>query len=119
MKRIALVLAAFLVAAPVFAAPVDGKWSGSLETPNGAFEIGFTFKADGATLTGSMLGMDGMEIPIQNGQVDGDSISFGVMLDFGGMPFELLYKGKVAASEIAMMGEAGGMPFEFVVKKSE
>jgi len=66
MKRTALVLMAFLVAAPVFAATVDGRWSGSLETPNGAVE-----------------------------------------------------KGKVAALEIAMMGEAGGMPFEFVVKKSE
>ena len=28
---------------------MDGTWSGSINTPNGAFEQSFTFKADGDT----------------------------------------------------------------------
>jgi hypothetical protein len=106
-----------LLASPAFAADVDGKWSGSIDTPNGAVTVSFTFKADGTTLTGSQLGMDGMEIPIKDGKVDGKMITFLVSLDFGGMPFELSYKGEVSPSEIKMMAEAFGMPFEFTVKK--
>jgi hypothetical protein len=33
-----------------FAADVDGKWAGSVTTPNGDFPQAFTFKADGAKL---------------------------------------------------------------------
>jgi hypothetical protein len=110
-------LGVLLLAAPAFAGDVDGKWTGSVDTPNGAFPVTFTFKSDGAALTGSMLGMDGMEIPISDGKIEGQNISFVVSLDFGGMPFVLSYKGVVSASEIKLSGDAGGVAFEFVVKK--
>ena len=80
-----------LLAAPAFAADVDGKWAGSVETPMGTVPVGFTFKADGATLTGTSLGPDGGEIAIKDGKVDGNKISFIVELDFGGMPLVLSY----------------------------
>jgi hypothetical protein len=117
MKLSALVLGLFLLAAPAFAADVDGKWSGMIDTPNGAVPVSFTFKSDGAMLTGSQTGMDGMEIPIKDGKVDGKMITFAVSLDFGGMAFELSYKGEVSPSEIKLTAEAFGMPFEFTVKK--
>ena len=57
MKHIlALVLGFVLLAVPAFAADVDGQWTGSVETPMGSIPVGFTFKADGATLTGTSLG---------------------------------------------------------------
>ena len=59
-----------------FAADVDGKWTGSVSTPNGDFPQIFTFKADGATLTGSMTFMEGMDVPIADGKIDGENISF-------------------------------------------
>src|SRR5688500_16491812 len=117
MKLGALVLVLLLFATPVFAADVDGKWTGSVTTPNGDLPVAFTFKAEGSALTGAMQGMDGAEIPIKDGKVDGANISFTVTLDFGGMPFELSYRGVVSAAEIKFTGEAAGMPFEFVVKK--
>ena len=53
MKRIlALVFGLVLLAVPAVAADVDGKWTGSIETPMGAVPVGFTFKADGAALSG-------------------------------------------------------------------
>ena len=118
MKLRALFLGLILCAAAAFADPVDGKWSGSVSTPGGDFPVAFTFKADGATLTGSMAGMDGMDIKIADGKVEGVNISFSVTLDFGGTPLKLDYKGVVAADQIKLTGEAAGMPFEFVVKKS-
>ena len=105
-------------AVALFADPVDGKWAGSVSTPGGDFPVGFTFKADGGTLNGTMAGMDGMDIKIANGKVDGANISFSVTLDFGGMQLVLNYKGVVSADQIKFTGDAAGMPFEFTVKKS-
>ena len=119
MKVRSFALALLLTAVSVFAADVDGKWSGSVSTPNGDFPVNFSFKADGATLTGPMEGMDGMNIPIADGKVDGPNISFSVTLDFGGMPLVLNYKGVVATAEIKLMGDAMGMPFELTVKKAK
>ena len=113
-----VVLVALLLTVPAFAADVDGKWTGAVDTPGGQFPVNFTFKAEGAMLTGSMAGMDGSEIPIKDGKIEGSDISFSVTLDFGGMPFELSYKGVVSPEQIMFSGEAGGMPFEFVVKKA-
>jgi hypothetical protein len=117
MKLSAIVLALFLCAVSVFAADVDGKWSGTVNTPNGDIPVGFTFKADGATLTGTMVGMDGQNIAIKDGKVDGKNIAFSVTLDFGGMPFTLNYKGVVAPDQIKLTGDAMGNQFELTVKK--
>jgi hypothetical protein len=113
-----LLLATLLVAAPAMAADVDGKWTGMLATPMGDITLAFEFKADGTMLTGSTQGPDGMAIPIKNGKIDGDKISFVVSLDFGGMAIDLNYSGVVSPAEIKMMGDFAGMPFEFVLKKA-
>jgi hypothetical protein len=51
--------------------------------------------------------------------VDGNNISFAVALDFGGMPFELTYKGVVSPTEIKLTIDFGGMPFEITVQKAK
>jgi hypothetical protein len=119
MRIRALVLAMQLCATPAFAAEVDGTWSGTVNTPNGDVPVGFTFKADGAKLTGTTTGPDGMEVAIKDGKVDGNNISFAVALDFGGMPFELTYKGVVSPTEIKLTIDFGGMPFEITVQKAK
>ena len=118
MKHIlALVLGFVLLAVPAFAADVDGQWTGSVETPMGSIPVGFTFKADGATLTGTSLGPDGGQIAIKDGKVDGNKVSFTVELDFGGMAVVLSYTGVVSPPEIKFTGDFMGMPFEFAVTK--
>jgi hypothetical protein len=116
---LALILGMLLFAAPAMGADVDGKWTGNIDTPNGAVQVGFTFKADGGTLTGSTTGPDGAELPIKKGKIDGDKISFDVDLDFGGMAFTLSYTGVVAPTEIKLTADFMGMPFEFVVQKAQ
>jgi len=119
MRMGALILGLLLLAAPAFAADVDGKWTGTMSTPGGDFPITFNFKADGSKLTGSMTGMDGMEIPIANGKVDGNQISYTVTVDFGGMALEMVYKGVVTPAEIKLDMSVFDMPFQIVVKKDK
>jgi hypothetical protein len=120
MKLIALVTMILVLAVPVLAADVDGKWTGNVATPNGDLPVSFTFKADGEKLTGSTMGLDGSDVAISDGKVDGKNITFKVTLDFGGMPFVLNYKGVVSPAEIKLTAEAAGMPmpFELLLKKA-
>lgn len=115
----ALVLALSLVAAPAFAADVDGKWAGTISTPGGDFPVAFEFKADGTTLTGTTQSPDGMSINIKDGKIDGDKVTFGVTLDFGGMALDIAYSGVVTPSEMKMKADVAGMALEFVVKKEK
>ena len=115
MKLIAIAL---LLVSAAFAADVDGKWTGSMDTPNGAVPVGFTFKADGAKLDGTTVGPDGKDVKIADGKVDGNNITFSVTIDFQGMPIMLNYKGAVAKDEIKFVIDIFGMPFELTVKRA-
>jgi len=118
MKKFAVLLLVLLYAVPARAADVDGRWTGSIATPMGDVNVGFDFKSDGASLTGSTTGPDGSAVPIKNGKIDGNKITFLVSLDFGGMPLDLNYTGIVSPAEIKMTIDFAGMPFEFTVKKN-
>jgi hypothetical protein len=117
MRLPKFVIGFLLLAVSAFAADVDGKWTGSVSTPNGDIPQTFNFKANGAALSGSLEFMPGMEIPISEGKVEGNNISFSVTLDFG-MPFKLTYTGVVSGNELKIKGDAAGMPFEFTLKKA-
>jgi hypothetical protein len=119
MKVFAAILVLLVMIATAYAADVDGTWTGSVDSPQGEFPVSFSFKANGTTLTGSTMGFDGGQVPIKDGKIDGNMITFTVDFDFGGMPFTLSYKGIVSADQIKMSGDAFGMPFEFVLKKSK
>jgi hypothetical protein len=120
VMRLVIATVAILLVSGItaFAADVDGKWAGTVQGPQGDFPVAFSFKADGAKLTGTTTGFDGSEVPIQDGKIDGNNISWTVTFDFGGMPLMLSYKGIVSPTEIKVSGDAFGMPFEFVLKKA-
>ena len=54
---------------------IDGSWKGTRETPNGTFEINYTFKVNGTDLTGTWKTQFG-ETKIEKGKVDGKKFSF-------------------------------------------
>jgi hypothetical protein len=118
MKLKSLALALLLAAAPAFAADIDGKWTGSIDTPGGAMAINYTFKADGAKLTGSTTGPDGAAIPIKNGKVDGNKISFTLDLDFGQGAMSFNYTGVVSPTELKLHSSFMDMPIDFTLKKA-
>ena len=113
-----LLLALLLISAPAFAANVDGDWSGSIDSPNGPVAIGYTFKADGAKLTGTTTGPDGAKVAIKDGKIDGANISFAVDVDMGGNAMTLKYTGVVAADSIALTLDFQGQPVNITVKKA-
>ena len=119
MRFLTVVLGLMLFALFATAADVDGKWSGSITTPQGDFNVVFNLKGDGAALSGAMVGMDGKDNPIKDGKIDGNNISFSVDLDFGGQSVTLNYKGVVAQDEIKFDGEAAGQVFELTVKRDK
>ena len=102
---VALACAVWLCAVPALAADVDGKWSGMIETPMGSVPVGFTFKSEGTSLTGTTTSIDGSEVAIKDGKIDGSKIAFNVTLDFGGMPIVLNYTGEVSSTEIKLTAE--------------
>ncbi len=84
MKKLLFVCAALIMAlTPITAraaTDISGTWTGAFAGPDGGggFQISFTFKQDGAKLTGSVQGPQGDAIAITDGKVDGDKISFKV-----------------------------------------
>ena len=56
---------------------IDGNWKGSRETPNGPFEVNYTFKVEGNELKGTWKTQFG-EAKIENGKVDGKKFSYSI-----------------------------------------
>jgi hypothetical protein len=117
-KLTGLLLGLLLFAAPAFAAGVDGDWAGSLDSPDGPVAISYSFKTDGALLTGTTTGPDGAKIAIKDGKVDGDKIAFAVDVDLGGTPMTFKYTGVVSVDSIALTTDFQGMPINITVKKA-
>jgi hypothetical protein len=119
MKR--LLFAAILLAVAAFAADISGTWKATAEGPNGSMERTFVFKVDGAKLTGettsSMMGKS----VINDGKIEGDTVTFTITGNIGGNELKLAYKGKVAGNEIhftsQMAGGDGGQAIEWHAKK--
>lgn len=118
MKIKALALGLLLVATPVFAADVDGMWTGSVDTPNGAVPVSYTFKAEGEQLTGSTAAPDGTLLAITNGKIAGNKISFTMTLDFGAGPTTFVYTGEVSGKDLMLHTSFMDMPIDFLLKKT-
>jgi hypothetical protein len=76
------------------AVDVSGNWQITSESPRGTMTRNVTFKQEGNKLTGSIETRDG-SVPIQKGSVDGNKISFSVVMSRGGNNFEMTYTGTV------------------------
>lgn len=113
-----LALGLLFAAAPAFAADIDGKWVGSVDSPNGPVMINYTFKAEGAVLTGATTGPDGTPLPIKDGKIAGNTLSFTLTLDFGAGPTTFNYTGEVSGSDLKLHTSFMDMPIDFALNKS-
>lgn len=77
MLRRTLAVAILLASSAVlsFAGNLNGRWTGSMQTDNGDFQLTFNFKVDGSKLTGAVESPNG-DIPIEDGKVDGNTFTF-------------------------------------------
>lgn len=112
-----------LLAGVAFAADATGKWSATVPGRDGQTrEIVYNLKAEGDKLTGTTTGFRGQELPIVDGKIDGDNISFATKVEFNGNSMTMLYTGKVSGDEIKMtMKREGGdqPPREFTAKRAK
>lgn len=116
-----LLVTTLALALSAFGADLTGKWKGSMQGRDGnAREISFQFKADAGKLTGSMTGPMGNEVEISDGKVDGQNLSFKVVLEFNGNAMSLNYTGKLEGDDLKLKMQREGAPraMEMMLKKA-
>jgi hypothetical protein len=94
MKKVFFSLFVFLIAAVAVASTVAGRWSGTIA---GQFEVIVNIKEDGGKLTGIVSSPIG-EIPLSEGKVTGDSLSF-KELSYNGISVSYI-KGKIEGDKM-------------------
>src|SRR3979490_1360760 len=100
------------------AADISGNWKASAEGPNGYMERTFTFKQDGAKVTGETTSTMMGKSTITDGKVEGDTVTFTFTGNFGDNEMKLNYTGKINGNEIKFKtevsgGGGGGAPIEW------
>jgi hypothetical protein len=122
MKRTASLMGVVIVlAAALAAADLNGKWKGTVQTPDGPVDIVFDFSVNGQTLNGTVLAPGSTTgVKIDEGKVQGDATSFSFITQYQGSPVKLLCKTEPAEGglKVQMGTEDGGWGTEFVVKKT-
>jgi hypothetical protein len=107
---VAAVLALTVVLA---AADVSGKWSGEVPSRGQTGTATFVFKVDGEKLTGTLTGARG-EVPLEDGKVSGNEISFST----AGGNAKILFKGTLSGDQLKMTRtREGGEAREFTLKR--
>jgi hypothetical protein len=102
------------------ASNIDGTWKGQRPGRDGnMMDVTFSFKAEGATLSGSTTMRDN-EVPISDGKISGNEISFVVKMEFGGNSMVMKYTGTISGNEIKLKSQREGSDrtTEFTLKKS-
>jgi hypothetical protein len=104
----ALLCAVFAAAA--LAADISGNWSGTMQMGDNPFTLTYAFKQDGEKLTGTVTGPQGDPLPLNQGKITGDKVSFFVQVDMGGTPAKFVSTGVIKGDEIALTTTAEGGP---------
>ena len=116
--------AATASATRMLATDVTGIWKSDFDSQIGHQNYTFTFKQDGAKLTGkanSEIGEQKREAELQEGKVGGNAVSFVEMLNFNENEIRITYAGKLSTdgNEIKFTREVGEFAKEEIVAKRE
>jgi hypothetical protein len=121
MRHLMLTLALVLgTAVAAMAADVTGTWTAEFDTQIGVQKYVFTFKVEGEKLTGEAVAErmgEKATVPLTNGAVKGDQITFTEALDFQGQQVPIAYTGTIAGDEIKFSRKVGDFATEELVAK--
>jgi hypothetical protein len=116
IRMLAMGLIATLATLPALAADIDGKWNASVDTPQGAIALVFEFKADGEKLSGTISNDMMGNLPISDGAVKGNEVTFKLSIEGGpGGAITVVYKGAVKGDDLTLVSKfdaGGGEPME-------
>ena len=125
-KLLFVVTIALVLAFSLLAADVTGKWVAEQPGRNGGppRQTTFDLKADGAKLTGTMLGGGGRggaptPIEITDGKVDGDKVSFTVKRETPNGAMETKYSGTISGDELTLKFTMMDQERTMVAKRSK
>ncbi len=77
MKTLITVIVLLVLSITANAQKLDGSWKGVMSTPNGDFELTYTFKVVGDSLGGDVTSQMG-SLPLENGKINGNEFSFDI-----------------------------------------
>jgi hypothetical protein len=80
----------------------DGKWTAEVKrpAPNPSQNLTITVKTDAGKVSGSVVGADPADSPIEWGFVKGDLITFKVKMQVANTPQTMVYVGKINGNQI-------------------
>jgi hypothetical protein len=120
MKRhLAITGLLILLSGIAAAADLSGTWKGSFTFQDQAVPLTLELKG-GSAVSGNIVGFPSGVTEIKEGKLDGDTLSFWVMIEYEGSPVKLVFKGKTATGEIKFdFGTAdGSWGTQFTAKKA-
>jgi hypothetical protein len=82
------------------AVDVTGTWKGAFEFDGNSVPLTFQMTEASGAVTGTVEGLPTTPTPIQDGKINGDSLTFSVQTDYQGETYRLDYTGKVSAGQI-------------------
>jgi hypothetical protein len=109
LKCLMVGLAMLALAAWASAADISGTWKGTAETPVGKVQRTFNFKVDGSKLTGESTSDVLGSSTIQDGKIDGDTITFTIDVTIQGNQAKANYTGKIDGDQIKMSVKVEGV----------
>ena len=125
IRMLAMGLIASLAALPALAADIDGKWNANVDTPQGALALVLEFKADGEKLTGTISNDMMGNLPISEGTVKGNEVTFKLSIDAGPAgAITVAYKGAVKGDDLTLVskfdaGQGEAMETELLAKRAK
>ena len=73
-----------------------------------SFPLTYAFKQDGEKVTGTVTGPQGDPLPLNEGKITGDKVSFFVQVDMGGNAAKFVSEGVIKGEEIALTTKMDG-----------
>jgi hypothetical protein len=113
-----LVFAIGVVAQAQAPAKVAGTWVMTNQGRNGVVTNTLTITQDGAALKGTMKAENGMEVPLENGSVAGNNITFTVTRMGRNGEVKAEYKGTVDGDTMKGTFQAGQNSVDWTAKRS-
>jgi len=99
------------LALPLAAQQAAGKWNASIDTPQGPFAFVFEFLVDAAgKLTGSMQNEFIGSVPISDGVLKGNDLTFKLSIQGPDGAMNISYKGTVKGDDLALTSKFEGTP---------
>jgi opacity protein-like surface antigen len=97
-------------AAIAIAADITGNWAGSISVGDNQYNLIYSFKQDGEKLSGAVARDGGEPLPINDGKVQGDKVTFFVQADRGGTLTKYTMEGAIKGDEITLTTKTDGGP---------